>query len=283
MGSLPCSQKRIQRRMGCYIGCAGWSIRSEHRSFFPPEGTHLEKYAQVFNAVEINTSFYRPHQKTTYLRWKQSVPAEFRFSVKLPREATHLRRLRAAQPVLERFLIETSGLGEKLGVILIQLPPSLGYEAAIAEPFFSFLRRNSDCRLALEARHASWFAPEVLQWRDQMGLSGVAADPAPVPLSAIATGPQLRYYRWHGAPRIYYSPYSRDSLSALAAKMDQEVTAGFEVWAILDNTALGHATADAMYLNSCPVASVSAELPEAARKECFADLTLPDPEVNHHS
>src|SRR5882757_510271 len=76
-----------------WIGCAGWSIPTHLADRFPATGTHLERYASRFNAVEINSSFYRPHQTKTYSRWADSTPADFRFSVKLPQEITHRRRL----------------------------------------------------------------------------------------------------------------------------------------------------------------------------------------------
>jgi uncharacterized protein YecE (DUF72 family) len=78
-----------------YVGVAGWSISKEHAARFPVEGSHLERYAQVFNAVEINSSFYRPHRPQTYAPWAASVPDGFRFAVKMPREITHRRRGKA--------------------------------------------------------------------------------------------------------------------------------------------------------------------------------------------
>src|SRR3954451_5388431 len=106
------------------IGCAGWAIRREHSDRFAPVGTHLERYATLFNCVEINSCFYRPHRIATYERWAGSVPADFRFAVKLPKVITHELRLVGAESHLERFLGETSGLGAKRGPILVQLPPS---------------------------------------------------------------------------------------------------------------------------------------------------------------
>src|SRR3982074_3407925 len=96
-----------------HLGVAGWSIRREHADKFSQTGTHLQRYASVFNAVEINSCFYRPHRFTTYERWAASVPDDFRFAVKLPRVITHELKLAGAVPALERFLEETSGLGAK--------------------------------------------------------------------------------------------------------------------------------------------------------------------------
>src|SRR5918995_5885915 len=104
------------------------------------DGSHLERYAAVFNAVEINTSFYRPHRTATYQRWAASVPEDFRFAVKVPKTITHERRLKDADELLDRFLSEVGGLGPKLGPLLLQMPPSLSFQSGIADTFLSGLR-----------------------------------------------------------------------------------------------------------------------------------------------
>src|SRR6187455_1643415 len=104
-----------------YVGVAGWPIPKPHAGLFPETGSHLQRYAARFNAVEINSSFYRPHRPATYARWAASVPPDFRFAVKVPREITHRRRLVEVDDLLERFPGEATHLGEKLGPLLVQL------------------------------------------------------------------------------------------------------------------------------------------------------------------
>ncbi|MCF5397969.1 DUF72 domain-containing protein, partial [Pseudomonas syringae] len=94
-----------------YIGCAGWSLAREYWPDFPEQGSHLQRYASRFNAVEINSSFYRPHRAQTYARWAQAVPAGFRFSVKMPKLITHEHRLRECETVLTTFLSQCTALG----------------------------------------------------------------------------------------------------------------------------------------------------------------------------
>lgn len=122
------------------IGTAGWSVPKEHAAAFPAEGSHLGRYAQVFRAVEINSSFYRPHRRTTYERWADSVPETFRFAVKVPKAVTHEHRLRTTGELLFQFLSAVDGLGSKLGPLLVQLPPSLGFEPGVADRFLEDLR-----------------------------------------------------------------------------------------------------------------------------------------------
>ena len=93
------------------IGRAAWALPKAHLSAFPEEGTHLERYAARFSAVEINSSFYRPDRPATYARWAASVPADFRFAVKVPKTITHQHRLTEIDSLLESFLREVTELG----------------------------------------------------------------------------------------------------------------------------------------------------------------------------
>src|SRR4051794_13597269 len=105
------------------IGTAGWSIPAAFADHFPAQGTNLERYAARFSAVEINSSFHRPHRPATYARWAASVGPDFRFAVKLPKVITHAARLVDVDAALDRFVAEINGLGAKLGPLLVQLPP----------------------------------------------------------------------------------------------------------------------------------------------------------------
>src|SRR4051794_15682396 len=142
------------------VGCAGWSIPKEHAGRFPEEGSHLTRYAQRLPAVEVNSSFYRPHRPSTYARWAAETPQGFAFALKVPREVTHRRRLLAAEEPLDRFLAETAALGSKRGPLLVQLPPSLAFDAGTVTAFFTALQRSCTGPVACEPRHTRWFVPE---------------------------------------------------------------------------------------------------------------------------
>ena len=160
------------------VGCAGWSIAAAHRALFGAGDSALARYATRFDLVEINSSFYRPHRRATYARWADAVPADFRFAVKVPRAITHDARLRATGPALGTFLEECGGLDRKLGCLLVQLPPSLAFDARAASTFFAMLRRRWDGRAACEPRHASWFAARADALLRRHRIARVAADPA---------------------------------------------------------------------------------------------------------
>lgn len=233
------------------IGCAGWSLPRSEQERFPEAGSHLERYASRFRAVEINSSFHRPHRTSTYARWSASVPADFRFSVKIPKTITHTQRLRDAGQLLDTFLSEAAGLEDKLGCLLVQLPPSLSFDLSVASAFFADLRSRTAGTVVCEPRHSTWFTPEADGLLRDLEIARVAADPACVPDAAEPGGWRgVSYYRLHGSPRIYYSAYSEEYLAALAERIRAEAETGWMVWCIFDNTTLGAAAGNALDLES---------------------------------
>ncbi len=229
------------------IGCAGWSIPSRDAASFGSGASHLQRYATRFDVVEINSSFYRPHADGTYARWAAAVPARFRFSAKLPKTITHDARLKGSGTLLDRFAGEVAGLGDKLGGLLVQLPPSLVFEARAANTFFAMLRRRFDVAIACEPRHASWFDPGVSTLWQRHAVARVAADPARLPEAARPAGEgEWTYWRLHGSPRMYYDDYDEARLRDFATQL--RATKGRVAWCIFDNTAAGHAIPNALRL-----------------------------------
>jgi len=225
------------------LGCAGWSINREAAASFPADGSHLERYARVFNAVEINSSFYRPHQPKTYERWADSVPDDFRFAVKLPRSITHDARLQEVDALLDRFAGEAGTLGAKLGCVLIQLPPSLKLDAAAAQHLFERLHAHFNCMLACEARHATWFSDAATVLLQQHRITRVIADPPAGQAGPHVPTTEQAYVRLHGSPKIYYSSYDEAYLQQVAQWL-----AARNSWCIFDNTASGAAIHNALTL-----------------------------------
>ena len=231
------------------IGTAGWSVPSQYLDRVPAGGSHLERYASIFNAVEINSSFHRPHRRATYERWAQSVPASFRFAVKIPRTVTHDAGLAGCGALLDRFADEVSGLGDKLGVLLVQLPSKSPLQKPVASRFFRALRARIDADVVLEPRHPAWFAAGVSDWLAQRCIARVAADPARIEESGTPGGwNKLSYYRWHGSARMYYSAYDAAALASLQQRLEQDRTRDIAAWCIFDNTASGAALGNALDL-----------------------------------
>lgn len=232
------------------IGTAGWSIPSAVAEDFPGPGTHLERYARIFDAVEINSSFYRPHRRATYERWAAGVPDHFRFAVKLPKSITHDHRMRECSDLLDRFAGEVTGLGRKFGALLIQLPPSLAFSDE-ARDFLTGLRSVFDAALVLEPRHATWFTPQMEELLAETGIARAAVDPSRWPKGDEPGGNrQTAYFRLHGSPRIYSSRYDEAALASWRQAMDAAADSGARIWAIFDNTAEGAAIENAAELRS---------------------------------
>lgn len=228
------------------VGTAGWSIPRDVRGAFPQAGTRLEQYARVFSCVEINSTFYRPHRRSTYERWAASVPQTFRFSLKVPKAITHELRLVACDELLKAFVAQTAALEDKRAVLLVQLPPSLAFDERTAANYFQTMRAEYAGAIACEPRHASWFDAAAAALLRSFSVARVAADPAPVAQSARADAfGSPMYYRWHGAPRTYYSSYADERIVALARAVERN---DGDSWCIFDNTALGAATSNALLL-----------------------------------
>jgi len=231
------------------VGTAAWAIPGTWRAHFPEEGTQLIRYAARLPVAEINSSFHRHHKVATYARWAASVGPDFRFAVKLPKTITHGARLHEADDDLRRFAAEVAGLGEKLGVILVQLPPSLAFEPDIACAFFRQLHSLIPAQVACEPRHPSWFADEAETLLIDHHVARVAADPATVPAAARPGGwDGLAYFRLHGAPRIYWSSYDDSAVKGHARAARRALDRAADVWVIYDNTASGAATGNALLL-----------------------------------
>ena len=231
------------------VGCAGWSTPRQHAHLFGDGDSTLARYATRFDLVEVNSSFYRPHQRKTWERWAAEVPARFRFTAKLPQEISHERALQGCVRCLDKFLDEVGGLGGKLSALLLQLPRSRPLQARVAGNFFAQLRKRYAGGLAVEPRHASWFTPAADALLEEFHVGRVAADPALSEAAARPGGdPKLRYWRWHGSPRMYYSDYPESALQELASSVRARAPAGTQRLVIFDNTAHGFAAANAARL-----------------------------------
>jgi uncharacterized protein YecE (DUF72 family) len=232
-----------------YIGTAGWALPHMWRDQFPPGPSNLERYATQFAGVEINSTFYREHRRATYERWASSVPAHFRFAVKIPQAITHDQRLVAADVLLEVFLDEVRWLGDRLGPLLVQLPPSLAFDAEVADEFFCALRALHAGEVACEPRHDSWFGADAETLLLAHHVARAGADPARCEAAAWpGAWPSPVYLRLHGSPRMYYSDYTPDMLRETGARLRAQCAAGVSCWCIFDNTTLGAATGNALEL-----------------------------------
>lgn len=206
----------------------------------------------MFDAVEINSTFHRPHRPATFASWAASVPETFRFSVKVPRTITHDHKLVGANALMVALLKGIEALAPKLGCLLVQLPPSLELAPRAAHAFFRHLRLEFSGNIAVEPRHVSWLTPAADRLLDGYRVARVVADPLRAPAGIEPGGWRgLAYFRLHGSPRIYYSSYEDEYLERLAFRLQALQREGIECWCVFDNTTLGAATANALSLREC--------------------------------
>jgi uncharacterized protein YecE (DUF72 family) len=227
-----------------HVGCATWAIGAANDRLLPHvPGGNLARYAARLTAAEVNSSFHRSHRRATWGRWARSVGPSFRFSVKLPKAITHERRLIDVDAQLDAFAAEVELLGEKLALVLVQLPPSLDFHEDFVGTFLDRLAERVPARAVVEPRHVSWFDERVDAFLAGREVARVAADPALVPSAADPGGwLGLRYFRLHGSPVTYRSHYDAAFLDALAARLRPGD------WCIFDNTASGAALPNAVQL-----------------------------------
>jgi uncharacterized protein YecE (DUF72 family) len=243
--------------MKVFVGTAGWTVPKQHLALFSnvaevPKPSHLDRYTRRFSCTEINSSFHRPHRRATWERWAETTPDGFRFAVKAPKAITHTARLVNTGGGLLDFFNAVHGLGEKLGPVLVQLPPKLAFDEGVAHEFFTTVRELHSGAVVLEPRHPSWFTATADRLLHSFEIARVAADPPKGSKLAASPGgwPAPVYWRLHGSPRTYYSEYDKHWLEAFAKQlqMAENMSLNRETWVIFDNTALGHATANAISL-----------------------------------
>ncbi|RYZ59221.1 MAG: DUF72 domain-containing protein [Proteobacteria bacterium] len=234
------------------IGTAAWAVPKALTESFSGEGSHLERYSQVLNAVEINTSFYRDHKADTYEKWAKATPDHFRFAVKLSKVFTHEDQLAVDPQQLQTVVEGIMRLGEKLAVILIQLPPKLAFHEVTVRRFFELLRSIYQGPIVLEPRHKTWVSPEALIVLKDFHVGKVMADPepCPAPIEFQKATHDICYLRWHGSPVIYESRYEAESMEELKTRA-KELSRDFkEVWIIFDNTTFAWATVNALEMKA---------------------------------
>jgi len=234
--------------MAVLVGTAGWAIGKFAAPSFPSDGGALERYSAVFPAVEINSSFHRPHRPSTWERWRDTVPEDFQFSVKIPKLISHQQKLIGSDAALDGFVEQVAGLGQKLAVLLLQLPPKLEFESKIAAEFLELLSRRCSTQVVCEPRHPTWFEADADALLSDMGVARVAADPARHPDAADPGGWRgFNYFRLHGSPNIYRSSYG-DRIGTYAQQLRRLSAKNRPTWCIFDNTASSAAISDALLL-----------------------------------
>ena len=229
-----------------HIGTSGWNYDHWKELFYKkdcPKSKWLQFYAEYFDTVEVNATFYRSMSYKTYENWREKTPNGFIFAVKANRYITHIKRLKDVEESFKRLLIELDGLKEKLGPILFQLPPSLTFDAELFDAFCGYLPGNR--YIAIEARHPSWLDQIALSSLKRHNIAWCISDSAGRYPYHEAITSSFIYIRLHGSKQLYRSEYSEDELQILARKI---IKWDKDTYIYFDNDAEGHAPKNALKL-----------------------------------
>lgn len=231
------------------IGTSGWQYGIWGRDLYggAPSRDWLGLYAEHFDTVEVNATFYRQIRTSTFEGWARATPAPFRFCIKAHRYMTHVRRLEFEPEALQRQKTASLSLGEKLAVILWQLPASLHFDSERLDHFLASLGSWPEVRHAIEFRHPSWFRDEVAERLARNGLAVTLSDTADWALWDRVTAGFV-YARLHGHEDTYRSEYDDTALRNWAARIASWHGERRDVYVYFDNTASGAAWDNALRL-----------------------------------
>ena len=204
------------------LGTSGWDYPEWVGRVYPPGGVadRLRYYASLFPIVEVNSTFYRLPPPSVAASWVRRTPAGFRFAAKFPQTITHALRLVGTDEEVARFLAVLKPIRDagRFAAALLQLPPSLPFDAATVRTFYTSLPR--DLPVAVEFRERSWLVPESYALLEEFDLAYVVLDGPHLPIDLRITAP-FAYVRWHGhgSPTWYDYAYSAEELASWVPRL----------------------------------------------------------------
>jgi uncharacterized protein YecE (DUF72 family) len=232
-----------------YIGTSGWNYKSRRKDFYDetPQNQWLRFCSQRFTGIEVNGTFYRLQEKSTFEKWRDQTPERFRFAIKGHRYITHNKKLLDVEESVIRCRESASPLGKRLAAVVWQLPAFLKKDTDRLEKFLDALRQWKSTRHAIEFRHKSWFDDEVAERLRRHAVAVCISDAPDWPIWEEVTT-DLVYIRLHGHTRKYASSYSKHSLRKWAARIRDWLHETRAVHAYFDNDAEGAAPQNALTL-----------------------------------
>lgn len=237
-----------------YIGTSGFNYKHWGDGVFYPSGLPQSKwldfYAQYFDTVELNTTFYRLPQKSVFESWYNQAPNNFIFAVKGNRFITQQKKLKDPEGPVQNFFESASGLGDRLSVVLWQLPPNFSANTERLREFCETLRENpvaKTVRHTFEFRHESWFTEETYKILREYRYALCIADSPVWPLAEEVTA-DFVYLRFHGGHELYGSNYSDAELKNWVKKTKKWLTEDKDVYVYFNNDAYGYAPKNAKTL-----------------------------------
>ncbi len=234
-----------------YIGTSGWHYDHWRALYYPeglPKSKWLQFYAKQFSTVELNNSFYHLPSEKAFASWRESVPENFVFAVKVSRFITHIKRLKNLGSAVENFLSRAYLLQDKLGPLLYQLPPNMKRNDEVLESFLSSLPQKY--QHVFEFRHESWLDDSVFHILQRCNAGLCVFDMPGFSCPLVATS-DFAYIRFHGSASLYSSYYSDEELSQWAKRIIQLGKKVRAVYIYFNNDAEAFAVRNALTLANC--------------------------------
>ncbi|MBZ9639165.1 DUF72 domain-containing protein [Streptomyces sp. PSKA30] len=233
--------------MTLFVGTSGWQYKDWRGLLYPdgcPTRLWLEEYAERFATVEINNAFYRLPTRENFEAWRDRVPGDFVVAVKASRYLTHIKRLRDPEEPVNRLMSHAEGLGDRLGPVLLQLPPTLRADADLLDACLACFPAGP--RIAVEPRHDSWWTPEVEAVLRSRGAALCWADVQARPVTPLWRTTDWGYVRFHQGRAQPWPRYGRQSLRTWVQRIADTWSDGHDVYAYFNNDPGGAAVEDAV-------------------------------------
>ncbi|MCT7986486.1 DUF72 domain-containing protein [Laspinema sp. A4] len=234
------------------IGTSGWSYQHWEGVLYPYQlapRSRLDYYIQHYQTVEVNSTYYRWPPDAAFTNWQRRLPQGFLMSIKAPRGLTHYQRLYSPENWLARISGGLKCLGDRLGILLVQLPPQFGCDLARLAYFLEQL--PPWIKAAIEFRHPSWHIDEVFSLLERFGVAYCVMSGAHLPCILRATAPFV-YVRLHGPDRhfLYGGSYSDEDLSWWASRLCEWESQGRSTFVYFNNDGAGNAVRNASKLKT---------------------------------
>jgi uncharacterized protein YecE (DUF72 family) len=232
--------------MTVFVGTSGWQYRDWRGALYPtdvPMRRWLEEYTEHFATVELNNAFYRLPTRENFEAWRERVPRDFVVAVKASRYLTHIKRLKDPEEPVHRLMSHAAGLGDRLGPVLLQLPPTLRADPALLDACLACF--PSGTRIAVEPRHESWWTPETRGVLESRAAALCWADVQARPVTPLWRTADWGYVRFHEGRARAWPHYGRRSLVTWAERIGQTWAGDEDVYVYFNNDPNGAAVRNA--------------------------------------
>ncbi|SCL52501.1 DUF72 domain-containing protein [Micromonospora chersina] len=229
------------------VGTSGWQYRDWRERFYPaklPQRLWLEHFAARFATVEVNNAFYRLPERDTFVAWRDRTPDDFCVAVKMSRYLTHIKRLREPAEPVARFLDRATGLGDRLGPVLVQLPPTMRADPVALEATLRLF--PAEVRVAVEPRHPSWWTDDTRRVLERHRAALVWADRLSRPITPLWRTTDFGYLRLHEGRARPWPRYGRAALATWVRRLATAFPAGEPAYVYFNNDPGGAAIVDAV-------------------------------------